>query len=101
MNVRAIKKNFKGLDVGIKVFFTLVLASRPDGTVDLSKTRISECLNVSRQTVGRHIKTFADCGILKYKFSGKGMFNPDFYYVGPPEQKQRAQEDYARFKSDT
>lgn len=100
MNVSALTKNFNGLDIGVKVFLTLVLCARDNGEIELKKSDVAGYLDVSRQTVGKHIKSFAEANMLKYKFSGKGIFNPDFYYKGSLEEKVTAKELYERFKSD-
>ena len=101
MNIQVTKKNFNSLDVGIKVLFALILASKKsDGTIDLDKAQMSDKLKISRQTVGKHVKTFAECNMLKYKFSGQGMLNPDFYYMGAPDNLCTVREQYLKFKSD-
>ena len=72
----------------------------PDGSFEIRKTVLAEYVKVSRQTVGEHLNTFAKCNLLKRKYSGKGLFNPNFYYVGPEELKAQAQIEYKSFKSD-
>lgn len=100
MNVEKIKKNFSKLGVEIKIFFTLVLCADKYGAIKLPKPQLSKYLNVSAQTVGKYLKTFTECEMIKYKFSGKAIINPEFYYVGEPENLPKAIELYNNFKSD-
>ncbi|MBQ3492498.1 MAG: hypothetical protein IJA88_00140 [Clostridia bacterium] len=100
MNVSAIKKNFNLLGVEIKIFFTLALCADANGIANVNKDKLSKYIKVSRQTIGKYMRTFAGCNILKYKYSGKTFFNPEFYYTGPEELRAKVQEDYLRFKSD-
>ena len=100
MNVAAIKKNFSELGGEIKVFLLFVLCADKNGAVTLEKEKIVNRLGISRQTVGKYIKGFVTCGIMKYKYSGKAMFNPDFMYVGPEEERNKLKEKYQAFKSD-
>ena len=100
MNVATIKKNFGELGGEMKVFFLFVLCADKNGAVSLEKEKIVKRLGISRQTVGKYINGFVTCGMMKYKYSGKAMFNPDFMYVGPEEERARVKEKYAEFKSD-
>ena len=101
MNVMAInKKAFKELDVGVRILCTLVLCADANGEINLNKSVIANYLKVSRQTVGKHIKSFAEANMLKFKFSGRGWLNPEFLYNGPPEEKNVALNGYQNFKSD-
>lgn len=93
-------KNFQNLDAGVRILLTLFACTQQDNVIELSKSKISVGVGTSRQTVGNHIKRFAETGALKYKFSGKGMINPDFYYHGPEELRAQVKERYDRFKSD-
>lgn len=100
VKVEAIKKNFSNLDIGLKVFFTIILCADENGSVRLRQTDISKYLKVSRQTVGKHIRSFVDCDMLKYKYSGEAMLNPSFYYSGSEERRQDILKLYNEFKSD-
>lgn len=93
-------QNFKNLDTGVRILLTLFACTQSDNVIELSKSKISAGVGTSRQTVGNHIKRFCDTGALKYKYSGRGMFNPDFYYQGPEELRAQVKERYDRFKSD-
>lgn len=100
MNINAIKKNFNKLGIELKVFFTIVLCADKNGAIKLEKNKISRYLKISVQTVGKYIRTFVECDIMKYKYSGEGMINPEFYYVGEESQRNVVIESYERFKSD-
>ena len=79
MNVPAIKKNFNQLGIELKIFFMLKTCADKNGQILIDKNGLAKYFNVSRQTVGKYLKTFAEVGMIKYKYSGKAMFNPDFY----------------------
>ena len=101
MNVNAIKANFNKLGIEMKIFFTLILcADAKNGAGEVNKVRIAKYLKTSPQTVGKYLKNFVECNMIKYKYSGRFAINPDFYYVGPTETKERAKYGYAQFKSD-
>lgn len=99
MNVTALKK-IDNLNVGVKLFLTLISLCAPDGTVTITKTALAKYLKTSRQTVGAYLTEFAESGILKYKYSGSIRFNPEFYYIGDGAERDKAFEEYKNFKSD-
>ena len=88
MNIFAVK-NFKDLPVANRILFAIMGLSAPDGTFEITKSKLADYVSVSKQTVGEHLNTFVHCNLLKRKYSGKGMFNPEFYYVGPLENKKK------------
>ena len=100
MNIAVTRQNFNALDVGIKVLFALMIEAEDDGTFNINKSTVAEQLKVSRQTVGKHICTFASCNMLKFKYSGQGIFNPDFHYTGAAVELNQVREKYKSFKSD-
>ena len=99
MHVETIRKNFDNLDTGLKIFLSLVLCADENGAVRVSQNELGKYLSISRQTVGKHIKTFVDCNMLKYKYSGETLFNPEFYFNGATDLNI-AVERYNKFKSD-
>lgn len=96
MNVMAIK-NTKTLNVETRLLFSLYLCADARGRIELSKDSLARCLEVSRQTIGKYLGVFCNAEILKYKYSGKGMFNPKFYLNVVPEDVSI---EYDKFKSD-
>ncbi len=100
MNVYELKENFSKLGIEIKIFFTIVLCVGKNGAIKLDKKEVAKYLKVTEQTVGKYIRTFAECKMLKYKYSGEAMLNPDFYYVGAEEERSSVRERYQNFKSD-
>lgn len=99
IKVEKIRRNFDNLDTGLKVFLTLVLGADENGAVRTNQSELSKYLSISRQTVGKHIKTFVDCNMLKYKYSGDTLFNPEFYFNGVTDLNS-AIEKYKEFESD-
>ncbi len=100
MNINIIKKNFQKLGIEMKTFFTLLYIVDKNGHTKIKKNAISKYLKVSPQTVGKYIKTFVDCEMIKYKYSGELIINPDFYYAGDVENLASVREQYQNFKSD-
>lgn len=99
MNIHNIK-NFKKLNSETKTLFCLILTSNNLGEINVRKPQLAEYLGISRQTVGKHLKTFSECNMIKFKHSGKMRLNPDFYFKGQPYELEKAQRLYAEFKSD-
>ncbi len=100
MNVSEIKKNFNKLGIEIRIFFTLVLCADKKGRIKAEKKELQKYLKVSIQTIGKYIRGFVECNMMKYKYSGEAMLNPDFYYTGEEEQRASIREEYKEFKSD-
>ncbi len=100
MNINEIKENFHTLGIELQLFFTLVLVADENGAIKVKKSDLAKYLRTSAQTVGKYLKVLASCNILKYKYSGDGIFNPSFYYVGKEESKVAVLRAYANFKSD-
>ncbi len=93
-------KNFKKLNVQTQLLFLLTVCADDKGEVRLNKEELAKYLDVSRQTVGVHLKTFATCNLLKYKYSGIAKLNPEFFYNGTAVNLSSAIEDYSKFTTD-
>ena len=100
INVKGVVKNFKTLDTGTKILFLILATASPSGEFTRRKRELANYLNVSEQTVGRYLKTYVDCEILKFKYSGKGWVNPKFSYAGELDAFPQAVNGYENFKSD-
>lgn len=96
----SVVENIKTLDYGTQILFMILLGVGAKGCAKLKKTDIAECLGIAPQTVGRHLETFVNCKMLKYKYSGLIFINPEFYHVGPAEDKEKLKGQYQAFKSD-
>ena len=100
MNVKKIQENINILGVEMKIFLSFINFSDRNGRTNLKKTVLATALKTSAQTIGKYIKNFVDVKILKYKFSGEAMLNPEFYYVGDAGELDAVLEEYKNFKSD-
>ena len=100
MHVWALNDSRKNLSVPLKVFFTLVACADTFGRITLRQEELAKYIGTSRQTVGKYISDFVACNMLKFKYSGKGIINPEFMFNGPKEQFNVAKETYEEFKSD-
>lgn len=100
MNIWAIKDKFDKLGIEIKILFTIMLISDENGVSKVEKEKISKYLKTTAQTVGKYLKNFVECDILKFKYNGKTMLNPDFYFNGSESARDNAKKLYQEFKSD-
>ena len=98
MNVKKIQENINILGVEMKIFLSFINFCDKNGRTCLKKTDLAKALKTSAQTIGKYIKNFVDVKILKYKYSGEAMLNPEFYYVG--DELDAVLEEYKNFKSD-
>ena len=100
INVSAIREKFNALGIELQLFFILILVSDKNGYIKIKKEDVAKYLKITKQTVSKYLRTFASAKILKYKYSGIGIFNPAFYYVGASAELQEAMQRYNEFKSD-
>lgn len=100
MDVKAIKENINILGVEMKIFLSFINFSDKNGRTCLKKTDLAKVFKTTAQTVGKYIKNLVDVKILKYKYSGEAMLNPEFYYVGDAGELDAVLEAYKNFKSD-
>lgn len=98
MNVNVIQ-NGEQLPVGVRLlFFLCANVNDGDNSALAKKSALAERFKVSRQTVGSYLQKFCASGIMKYKYSGAYMINPDFYYKG--KTRDVAAKKYKSFRSD-
>ena len=100
MHVWALNDSRKNLTVPMKIFFTLITCADSLGKINLRQEELARYVGTSRQTVGKYIGDFVACNMLKFKYSGKGIINPEFMFNGPKEQFNVAKKTYEEFKSD-
>lgn len=99
MDITAVK-NFKDLNAALRLLFTLVSITDTHGRIRTNKADLSKHTGVCERTVKEHISVLCRCNILKWKYGGVAMLNPDFLFKGEPDEKQAARNDYSAFKSD-
>ncbi len=99
MDVTVIK-DFKNLDISYRTLFMLLACADDKGIIRLNQETFAKGIHTSRQSVGSHLKKLALSNILKYKYSGFIMFNPDVIFFGSEEDKKQARSEYASFVSD-
>lgn len=56
-------------------------------------------LTISRRTLSDWIKTLAENGAIKYRYSGSARLNPFFFYCGTDEEYLNVQKEYNEFVS--
>ena len=99
MNITALK-NFKTLNLGVKVLLTLFSLADESGRIRTGKEALARYFKVDRRTIGNHINALAHANIIKYKYSGQAFINPRFYYAGAPDRREETIKEYENFKSD-
>ncbi len=92
--------NISPLDLSMRLFTTLVTCADDAGHINIPQPELAKYLSVSRQTIGNHLHKLCDSNILKFKFSGKGMLNPDFIYKGDYAMRHNVVDEFTSFKSD-
>ncbi|MBR2870419.1 MAG: hypothetical protein IKB98_03485 [Clostridia bacterium] len=93
-------KNFKSLNVSVQMLFLILSCTDANGVTRLKKKDFANYLSITEQTAGNHIKSYVNSSLIKYKYSGTIRVNPNFYYVGAPEDFEKAVREYEDFKSD-
>lgn len=99
MKVEAIKENISLLGVEMKIFLSFIRFADRNGKTVLKKTSLAKALNTTPQTVGKYLKVFCDVKLIKYKYSGEAMLNPDFYFAGDVTELDAVRTVYQNFKS--
>ena len=93
-------RNFKALHVSQRLLLTLFSIAGDDGAFRFKTSDMANRIGTSDRTVRTYLKNYTDCDVLKYKYSGSGRLNPNFYYTGNLSRFAETKKEYAEFKSD-
>lgn len=93
-------KNFQALHVSQRLFFMLCAVAGDDGAFKIKTSNVAERIGTSERTVRTYLKNYTDCNVIKFKYSGSGRINPDFYYTGELSRFSETRKEYSDFKSD-
>lgn len=93
-------KNFKTLHVSQRLLFMIFSLSGDDGAFRFKPSNMAERIGTSERTLRTYLHNFAETGMIKFKYSGMGRVNPNFYYTGELKKFNDARKDYQEFKSD-
>ena len=99
IDVNAIK-NFKTLPIPARLLFMIFFIAGDDGAFRFKCSDMANRIGTSERTVRSYVKVFVDCDLLKYKYSGSGRLNPNFYYAGNLSKFHDDKNAYVEFKSD-
>ena len=91
-------KNFKTLNTDLKLIFIILLCARPNGKVGLDKKELLNYLKISWICAKSYLKELVQANVIKCKYTGEIVVNPEFYYVG--EELDVVLKEYKNFKSD-
>lgn len=99
MDITALK-NFKSLNLGVKILLTLFSLADENGRIRTNKDALARYFKVDRRTIGNHLNALVSAGVIKYKYSGAAFINPRFYYAGAPDRREQTITEYDGFRSD-
>ena len=104
MNIQEYKKVFLTRKNGVKAAKALYdyyidLPQNPPVFVK-SKALLAQELNVSARTIANYIITLKELGLIKRKYDGKTVLNPDYFFSGSSEALKEQKRIYADFTSD-
>lgn len=100
MKIDTSKIDLTMLDTGIRVLFKLIAIAGAHGEIKTNKSTLAEELGKSRECIAQHINRLASAKILKYKYSGVAILNPEVIYVGADADYALSLALYQKFKSD-
>lgn len=64
------------------------------------KSEIAAALNVSDRTVANYILTLRSLNLIKRKYDGRTVLNPDYFFTGNAAELEAAKKVYTEFNSD-
>lgn len=64
------------------------------------KSEIAAALNVSDRTVANYILTLRSLDLIKRKYDGRTVLNPDYFFTGNAAELEAAKKVYTEFNSD-
>ena len=70
------------------------------GYLSRRKDEIAAELHVSRRTVANYIITLRALNLIKRKYYGATLLNPEYYFDGDAAKYEAAKQIYAKFNSD-
>lgn len=70
------------------------------GRITAQKSNLARIFDVNERTVANWLYALRNENLIKYKYSGKTMLNPDMYFFGSDADYEQAKNEYAQFKSD-
>ncbi len=98
MNVTAIK--LEPLKGETRLLFTLLSLADGLGRFQMGQDALARYIGSTRQTVSHYLHAFVKAKILKCKYSGRGIFNPEFTFAGSDADKLSACAEYKAFPCD-
>ena len=70
------------------------------GYIRRRKDELAAALDVSPRTVANYVYTLIDMNLIKRKYDGQTVVNPEYYFTGDAAEFAKAKKEYADFKSD-
>lgn len=104
VKIEAYKQVFLSRERGVRAarvlfdYFIDIVDSR--GSLSRRKGEIATTLNVSRRTVANYIITLRTLNLIKRKYDGRTVLNPNYYYSGDAAELDHVKKIYAEFISD-
>ena len=99
-HLEILSRREKGLRASVPLFYYYMEKTDRLGKITAQKSNLGATFNVSERTISNWAHALVRAGVIKYKYSGLSMINPDVYFFGAESDDNQAKEIYARFKSD-
>lgn len=104
VRIEAYKQAFLSRERGVRaarvLFDYYVETVDSVGYVRRKKGEIAAALNVSVRTVANYIYTLCAMDLIKRKYDGRTVLNPDYYFTGDAAELETVKRNYAGFTSD-
>lgn len=92
--------NVRDLQIQFQILIIILRIASPEGRMRLKTEKFAEYININKSTLKTHIRQFVQSKMIKWKYSGEFFINPEFCYLGNPDDLAKTKEDYAMFRSD-
>ena len=104
VRIETYKKAFLSREHGVRaarvLFDYYVERADSHGYLSRRKGEIATDLNVSERTVANYVYTLISMNLIKRKFNGNTVLNPDFFYSGDSAELEKVKKVFTDFKSD-
>ena len=105
-DVAFVGKRFKNVMKASSLILLYQTLCDENNDISATKNQIIEIyekifdVKLSRRTLSDWIKSLAENGVIKFKYSGSARLNPFFYYNGQESNYDNVLNQYKNFKSD-
>lgn len=98
--VEILKNGGRGLKQALSLFYHAREHADELGVLAASRRDLALELDVTPRTILNYAHALSDAGLIKYKFSGKLVINPELCFAGTKDIYEQALDQWKRFCSD-